>query len=72
MKPRFMADVNARERIRHAQRALVPDTDDIPLFTALLRFVPFAAAFSFRHLTVGTIVRGRRRYLRWRRRKWII
>jgi hypothetical protein len=54
------------------QRALVPRDDNPPLVRSLLRFLPFAIAFSVRHLTIGTAVRARRRYLRWRRRPWIL
>ena len=56
----------------NAQRAMVPGAAEESPLRALLRFAPFAVAFAFRHLTIGTIVRIRRRWLRRWNRKWYL
>ena len=52
------------------QRAMVPGAREQSVARSFIRFVPFAIGFAVRHLTIGTLVRTRRRWLRWRHRKW--
>lgn len=56
----------------NAQRAMVPGAVEESPLRALLRFAPFALAFAIRHLTIGTLVRTRRRWLRWRNGTWYL
>jgi hypothetical protein len=50
----------------------VPGSVEESTLRSLVRFVPFACAFAWRHLTIGTLVRTRRRWMRWRGRTWYL
>ena len=56
----------------NSQRALVPGPVEQSTLRSLLAFIPFAIAFSWRHLTIGTLVRIRRRWLHWRNGTWYL
>ncbi|MCY4361718.1 MAG: hypothetical protein OXE42_05975 [Gammaproteobacteria bacterium] len=55
-----------------SHRPVVADDDNPGLFQAVCKFVPMIAAYSFRHLTVGALVRNKLKRLEARGEKWII
>jgi hypothetical protein len=51
---------------------IVPDALDDSTWRRFRRFLPLAFAYSLRHLTIGTVIRFRRRTLKWRGAKYYI
>jgi hypothetical protein len=53
---------------------ITPDeqAEDESVWRAYLRFFVPALLYAIRHLTIGTAIRTRRAYLRWRGRKYYI
>ncbi len=58
--------------MKSTQQPILPQFEDDSLWHRLRHFIPLALAYSVRHLTVGTVIRLRRRYLKWRGEKYYI
>ena len=58
--------------MKSTQQPIVPQVLDNSLWMRLRYFLPLAFAYSVRHLTIGTAIRFRRRYLKWKGEKYYI
>lgn len=58
--------------MKSTQQPIVPLVVDDSLWTRLWHFLPPAFLYAVRHLTTGTAIRFRRRYLKWKGKKYYI
>ena len=58
--------------MKSAHRPVLPQIESDSFWIRLWHFLPPALAYSVRHLTIGTAIRMRRRYLKWRGEKYYI
>lgn len=58
--------------MKSTHRPILPQVENDSFWSRLWHFLPPALAYSFRHLTIGTWIRMRRRYLKWRGEKYYI
>ena len=58
--------------MRSTQQPIVPQVPYDSLWKRLHHFLPLAFLYSVRHLTIGTAIRFRRRYLKWKGEKYYI
>ena len=58
--------------MKSTHRPILPQVENDSFWRRLWHFIPPAFAYSVRHLTIGTWIRLRRRYLKWRGEKYYI
>ena len=51
---------------------ILPEGEIRSAWEGIRRFLPLAFRYSLRHLTLGSWVRARRRYRKWRGEKYVV